>query len=103
MRLEELVRALNRDEASGSLFRIGDGFGQTVAMSANSAEELLDYYRRTTELWKRAGQVEDLCDWKQNVKDVKKTTDHQTFHFNNICPYFVVAEVLRGHSDPRRT
>lgn len=47
-----------------------------------------------------ADAAEKLCHWVQNYRGAQEET-HWAFHFDNPCPYAVVAAVLRGQPDPR--
>lgn len=48
-----------------------------------------------------ASTVEEMCHWRQNIKDVQLNQSHDDFHFGYPCPYESMAAVLRGQKDPR--
>lgn len=43
-----------------------------------------------------APAIASLCHWTPDSAET-----HEEFHFGNLCPYAVVAAVLRGEADPR--
>lgn len=50
-----------------------------------------------------ADRIEQLCDWQSNYRGVRiNYAEHSSYHYNGVCPYRAMAEVLRGNPDPRR-
>jgi regulator of replication initiation timing len=54
-------------------------------------------------------QVEQMCHWVQDREDCQQFWSHHAWHLGDcddqkgVCPYFAVAEVMRGHNDPRES
>jgi len=46
-------------------------------------------------------QVTEACDWVSGIYTGPE--DHTAYHFGNVCPYSVVAALLLGLPDPRRS